>query len=52
LGTSDDVERSSDIAMQYTELGRPPILDRCEYQHDVGVKNTLRYFKYWRTVKF
>ena len=30
----------------------PPILNRCEYQKDVGVRNTLTYFKYWRTVKF
>jgi len=28
------------------------ILDRTEYQKDVGVKNTLKYFEYWRTVKF
>jgi len=29
-----------------------PILPRCEYQKDVGVRNTLKYFRYWRGVKF
>ena len=29
-----------------------PILNRCEYQKDVGVKNSLLYFQYWRGVKF
>jgi len=46
------VQGSSDISQRYDALGRPPILNRCEYQHDVGVKNTLRYFSYWRSVKF
>ena len=46
------LDGTSDIAEAYRNLGRPPILERCEYQHDVGVKNTLRYFKYWRAVKF
>lgn len=46
------LDGTSDIAGQYRALGRPPILERCEYQSDVGVKDTLRYFKYWRTVKF
>jgi len=30
----------------------PPILTRCEYQKDVGVRNTLNYFRYWRKAKF
>ena len=30
----------------------PPILNRTEYQKDVGVRNTLKYFQSWRTVKF
>ncbi len=29
-----------------------PILNRCEYQKDVGVQNSLLYFQYWRGVKF
>lgn len=36
----------------YLELGLPPILNRCEYQKDVGVRNTLNYFRHWRSVKF
>ena len=39
----------SDFALGYAG---PPILNRTEYQKDVGVRNTLRYFKYWRSVKF
>jgi spermidine/putrescine-binding protein len=50
LGTADD--ESSNIAREYTASGRPPILNRCEYQKDVGVRKTLQYFKYWRSVKF
>jgi len=46
------LEGASDIARLYTTQGRPPILERCEYQKDVGVKATLKYFSYWRTVKF
>jgi spermidine/putrescine transport system substrate-binding protein len=30
----------------------PLILNRTEYQKDVGVRNTLKYFNYWRSVKF
>ncbi len=30
----------------------PPILAKTEYQKDVGVRNTLKYFQYWRAVKF
>ena len=36
----------------YRALGHPSILNRCEYQKDVGVRDTLNYFKYWRSVKF
>ncbi len=39
----------SDIAVGYDG---PPILERSEYQRDVGVKDTLRYFSQWRHVKF
>jgi len=48
----------SDIALgMYGDatLGRyqgQPILPRCEYQKDVGVRNTLKYFRYWRAVKY
>lgn len=36
----------------FNSIPGPPILDRTEYQKDVGVKNTLKYFNYWRAVKF
>ncbi|MGQ0797820.1 MAG: hypothetical protein ACT4OI_08180 [Methanobacteriota archaeon] len=42
----------SAIGQAYKEQGRPGILARCEYQKDVGVRNTLRYFTEWRDVKF
>jgi spermidine/putrescine-binding protein len=38
-----------DIALGYEG---PPTLERCEYQKDVGVKNTLKYFSHWSEVKF
>ncbi len=47
LGYSGDTSQGS-----YIERGLPPILNRCEYQKDVGVRNTLNYFKYWRSVKY
>lgn len=46
------IDGDSSIAEIYWNAGRPPILERCEYQKDVGVRNTLRYFKEWRQVKF
>jgi spermidine/putrescine-binding protein len=42
----------SAIAEEYNRQDRPSILSRCEYQKDVGVRNTLRYFQEWRDVKF
>ena len=39
----------ADIAIGYTG---DPILSRCEYQKDVGVRSTLKFFQYWRNVKF
>lgn len=38
--------------VNWQPVAGPPILNRTEYQKDVGVKNTLNYFNYWRTVKF
>lgn len=43
---------NGDPTITYAELGLPPILNRCEYQKDVGVRNTLNYFKHWRNVKY
>jgi len=43
----------ADFAIGYGDTpDEQPILPRCEYQKDIGVRNTLRYFKYWRSVKF
>ena len=44
----------ADFAIGYGDdrSTEPEILVRCEYQKDVGVRNNLRYFKFWRQVKF
>lgn len=44
----------SDIATGYNPNNDPKlhILERGEYQKDVGVRNNLRYFSFWRQVKF
>ncbi|MFA5896054.1 MAG: extracellular solute-binding protein [Thermoplasmata archaeon] len=50
---AEDHRIYSDIAIGYK--GSPdykPILEKCEYQGDVGVRDTLRYFQYWRQAKF
>ncbi len=46
---AEDSRIYADIAINYAG---DPILSRCEYQKDVGVRNTLKYFQYWRGVKF
>ncbi len=46
---SQDSRIYSDFASGYQGS---PILERAEYQHDVGVRNTLKYFDHWRQIKF
>ncbi len=46
---TEDWRIYSDIALGYN---RGPVLYRTEYQKDVGVKNNLKYFTFWRHVKF
>jgi len=46
---AEDSRIYGDFAIGYSG---PEILSRCEYQKDVGVRATLRYFKHWRSVKF
>ena len=51
---TEDKRIYADFAVGYGDdpVAEPPILNRCEYQKDVGVSSTLRYFRYWRDVKF
>ena len=51
---AEDHRIYADFAIGYGDdpVAQPPILERCEYQKDVGVRNTLRYLSYWRAVKF
>jgi spermidine/putrescine-binding protein len=50
---AEDPNIYSDIAYGYGDQpDELPILNRCEYQKDIGVANTLKYFQYWRRAKF